>query len=135
MLVAASLACPLRARGATTEPAGVDSPKQLFEKLEERLSQAKTIECDLKIHLDGSGEPGAPERHVDYVGSLAMDEGNRARLELRKTKSEAADLPGVPFWLIISDGQRQLHQDSGMPKPQIDRAAESTRADLTALMS
>ena len=129
------MAWALPARGATTDVAGGDSAKQLFEKMEERLSQAKTVKCDLNIHFDGSGEPGAPVRHVDYISSFALADGNRARLELKKAKAEAADVPGVPFLLIISDGRRQLHQDSGMPKPQIHRATESTNADLTALVS
>jgi outer membrane lipoprotein-sorting protein len=134
VIVIMAAGSPALAQG--TKPANGDAANQLFQKMEDRLADAKTLQCMLEIKSEGSGEPGFPVRKMEFVGSLALGEGNYVRLELTKTSAEAADLPGVPFWLHISDGRRELHQDSGMPKPQItDHVAGNLHADLVTLLA
>jgi hypothetical protein len=135
ILIALCLAQVLRVMGED-KAAGDDAAKQLFQKMEDQLAKAKTLKCNLEIHIEGTGEPGAPLRKVDFIGSLALAEGNRARLELRKTRPEPSDMPEVPFWLTISDGNRLLHQDSGMPKPTIGSVgAMDSHADIAAFLA
>jgi outer membrane lipoprotein-sorting protein len=136
----ATLAALLAATGpafARDEKASSDEDaRRLFQRMEDRLASIKTLHCALAIKFEGSGEPGAPNLSRELAGSLAMAEGNRVRLELKKKTADASDLPGVPFWLIISDGTRELHQDSGMPKPMIhDKVPENFNADLRTFLA
>jgi outer membrane lipoprotein-sorting protein len=112
-----------------------DDAAKLFQKMEERLAKARSVTCSLKLKYEGTGEPGAPLRKGQLAGSLALAEGKRVRFELHKGGDEV-DEPGVPHWLTISDGQRMLHQDSGMPKPQIGKAGkEDVLEDFTTLLA
>jgi outer membrane lipoprotein-sorting protein len=111
--------------------------RQLFKTMEDRLAAAKTLQCALEIKFEGSGEPGAPVLHRSLAGSLALAEGNRVRLELQKTSAaDTSIFPNAPFWLNISDGTRELHQDSGVPKPQIVDHVEGNRhEDVVTLLA
>src|ERR1700686_5461803 len=119
----ATLAALLAATGpafARDEKTSSDEEaRRLFQRMEDRLGSTKTLHCTLAIKFEGSGEPGAPNLSREVAGSLAMAEGNRVRVKLKKKPADTSDLPGVPFWLIISDGPPEWPQDSGMPKPMI----------------
>jgi outer membrane lipoprotein-sorting protein len=137
LLITALLAAATPVQGQDANPMGNDAAKQLFQKMEDSLAKAKTLECNLGIKFVGPGEPGFPVRQMEIAGRLTLGEGNRVRLDMKKTSpAEPTDLPGVPFWLNISDGSRELHQDSGMPKPQIiDHVEENLRADVLTLLA
>ncbi len=108
---------------------------KLFQKMEERLAKATSVKCGLKLEYEGTGEPGAPLMKRKLTGSLALAEGRRVRFEIHKAGDEA-DEPGVPYWVAISDGQRVLHQDSGMPKPQISKSGnEDALGDFATLLA
>lgn len=114
---------------------GDDDAAKLFQRMEDRLAKADSLKCSLKIDYEGTGEPGAPLMKRQLSGSLALVDGQRVRFELHKAGSET-DEPGVPYWLSIRDSQRVLHQDSGMPKPQIHKAGtEDAVGDYAALLA
>jgi outer membrane lipoprotein-sorting protein len=134
--LAALLAASGPALGGDEKASNDEEARRLFQRMEDHLASIKTLRCDLTMKFEGSGEPGAPNLSRELVGSLALAEGNRVRLELKKKTADASDLPGVPFWLIISDGTRELHQDSGTPKPLIhDKVPESLGADALTLLA
>jgi outer membrane lipoprotein-sorting protein len=111
-----------------------DDAKKLFQKMEDSLSNARTLRCDLKLKFEGTGEPGGPFLKRELTGSLALEKPDRIRFELRKTAPEASDFPGIAYWLTISDGKRGLHEDSGTPKPQIGAAGKDDMAAGTATL-
>jgi hypothetical protein len=121
----------LRSLAQDVKSASEESAKQLFQKMEHRLTKIKTLECRLEIK--GSTETDAPFPFKDrgLEGSLALAEANQVRLELRKSAADASDLPAGPVQLLISDGHRVLRQHSQMSAPKIDvNVPVSLGADL-----
>jgi outer membrane lipoprotein-sorting protein len=113
-----------------------DDAKKLFQKMEDSLSNARTLRCDLKLKFDGTGEPGGPFLKRELSGSLALAKPDRIRFELRKTAPDPSDFPGIAYWLTISDGKRELHEDSGTPKPLIRTAGrDDTATDVAILLA
>ena len=115
-----------------------DAAKQLFYKMEDRLSRATSLTCSLKLKFEGTGEPGGPLMKRELTGSMAVADGKRVRFELNKTAAEPSDLPGVHFWLTVSDGKRTVHEDSGTPKPLVHNVAkdeENPLDDYTTLLA
>ena len=131
----AARAMPAFAEG---KPGSDEAAKQLFYKMEDRLSRATSLKCDLKIKVEGTGEPNGPFKKQELAGSLALATPNLVRFELKKTAAEPSDLPGVHFWLTVSDGKRNLHEDSGTPKPLVHNAGkeeENALADYSTLLA
>ena len=134
IVVVLFVAAPALSTNAQDARSDAEAAK-LFQKMEERLAKATSLKCGLKIESEGTGEPGAPLIKRKLTGTLALAEGKRVRFELHKAGDEA-DGPGVPYWLVISNGERVLHQDSGMPKPEIHEAGkEDALADYTTLLA
>src|SRR5438309_11874427 len=98
LIFVALMAAALPTLAQDAKPSPDDEAKQLFQKMEDRLAAAKTLQCSLEIKSEGSGEPGFPVQKMEFTGSLALEEGNRVRLELKKTSGGVSTFPGAPFW-------------------------------------
>ena len=120
---------------AEGKPGNDEAAKQLFYKMEDRLSRATSLNCNLQIKLEGTGEPGGPLMKRNLTGSLAVADGKRVRIELKQS-GEKSDKPGEIYWLSVSDGNRQLHQDTGTPKPLVGNAGkDDPLADFSTLLA
>jgi outer membrane lipoprotein-sorting protein len=101
------------------DPPNDDRPtneaEKLFRTMEQKLAKAKTLECVFDVKTDA----------VSYHGSLYLDEGNRARLEINEaTKDRTVRV------LMVSDGVRQSFQDNGMSRPQLGDTLKNLNAEI-----
>jgi outer membrane lipoprotein-sorting protein len=89
--------------------------KQLFQKMEERLAKAKTLECAFEIK-DEFSAPGDPRTTLLLEGSLFLAEGNRARQEMSE-RTEGRPI----FHMLVSDGTRWWWHDKGSPPHLVNK--------------
>ncbi len=107
------LAVVALAGAAPTDPG--DRAKQLFDAMEQKVTTGQSFQCAFEIKADLS-EGAGPAVALDLDGSLAVADGNRARLAVRE---RTAGRP--PFHLVVCDGRRWWWHDKGSPPHLVNR--------------
>lgn len=132
-IVLAMMAGWLSAAEAPQDTGADDEAAKLFGAMEEKLANAKSLQCEFKVEVDSDPLRERGEEHpqaVSYEGSLFLAVGNKARLEIEEQK---ADRP-LRFKLV-SDGARLSRQDCGMNHPQLGDAPQDLNAEILTWMS
>jgi hypothetical protein len=119
------------AQGQTAEPIGDDRANRLFRAMEQRLADAKSLECSFTITVQHPEAAGEPREVRSLEGSLLLAEGSRARLEMNERKE------GRPlFHLMASDGRRFLWGDMNNPPRLVDEKPNATlNADFLTMLA
>ena len=97
--------------------------EKAFRAMEEKLANAKTLECYLEIKCDFGGQMGTET--LSYQGLLLLDEGNKARQEIK----ELAKGPPMRL-LMVSDGAHLSMQDNGMAHPTLEDTPKYLNRDI-----
>jgi RNA polymerase sigma factor (sigma-70 family) len=98
-----------------------DKPELLFQKMENALVRAKSMECSFKVEAGDA---------LFWNGTLFLGEENRARLEINEASAGKAMRVR-----IVSDGARMSYQDNGMKQPKIEQTAKDLNRDILTWMA
>jgi outer membrane lipoprotein-sorting protein len=126
-LIAVLVAASASASAVEPKNEGVKSEAEnVFRDMEEKLAQAKTLQCNLMIKCDFGGQMD----NLAYKGSLFLGEGNRARQEIKEPTK------GPPMRLLmVSDGARLSMQDNGMSHATLENTPKYLNRDILTWMA
>ena len=105
---------------------GLNEAEKLFQKMEKKLSTAKTLE----VFVNGSMEFG--ERKMKYTGTILLGQDNKAYVKL------SGDMIGKPFVNeLVSDGSNTMSDEFLSPggRPAFHRTGKKLRVNLIAVIT
>jgi outer membrane lipoprotein-sorting protein len=105
----------LLAANAPKDEGANNEAKKLFRAMEDKLANAKALDCVFEIKMDP----------MSYKGSLFLAEGNKARLEINEATKER------PMRCrLASDGARLSYQDNGLSHPNVSDTPKDLNRDI-----